>query len=131
MIIISNIYVINTGSLLHMINISWCSKNSQHYMLPHPNVDKISINNYKQEILPTFMLENCVYVTRSLNWVYVELISNIQCYIYKKKTQFHKKYQGTLPTVMFVYLVNIYSFDAWGIYVLYSRHYISVFTIFY
>ena len=68
-----------TGSLLQQINISLCRENSQNYMLAHTDFNKISIDNYKQESLPIFMLEDCVYVTCSLNPLYVEVIANIQC----------------------------------------------------
>ena len=33
-------------------------------MLDHPDFNNISIENYKQEILPTFVLTGGVYVTR-------------------------------------------------------------------
>ena len=48
-------------------------------MLAHPDFNKISIDNYGLEIFPKFTLSGCVYVTRSLNWLYVELIAKIQC----------------------------------------------------
>ena len=47
-------------------------------MLAHPNFNNISIDNYKQEIFCTFSLGCGVYVTFSLNLVYVEVIANIQ-----------------------------------------------------
>ena len=67
MIKVAEIYVITSGSLLHQINISWCRGNSQHSMLAHPDSNKFSIDNYKREIFPKFMLEDCVYATRSLS----------------------------------------------------------------
>ena len=36
-------------------------------MSDYPDFNKISIDSYKWEILPTFMLEYGIYVTRSLN----------------------------------------------------------------
>ena len=79
MIKIDNICVIITESLLHLINIRWCRKNSQHYMLGHPNFNNISIENYRWEIFPKFMSADGVYVILSLNWLYAEVISSIQC----------------------------------------------------
>ena len=47
-------------------------------MLAHPNFNYISIETYKQEILPTFMTYDCVYRTFSFNGVNVEVVANIQ-----------------------------------------------------
>ena len=63
----SNIYVSTTGSLLQQINISWCRKSNQNYMLTHPDFRKNSIDDYKKANLRTFMLVDCIYATRSLN----------------------------------------------------------------
>ena len=43
-------------------------------MLDNTDINKISIENYKREILPTRMLELCVFVTSLLTIVYVEVI---------------------------------------------------------
>ena len=51
----------------------------QHYMSYHPDLNQILIDNYKRERFLTCMLVDCVYVTRSLNWVYGEVIDNIKC----------------------------------------------------
>ena len=37
------------------------------------------------------MLALRVYVTCSLNWVYLEVIANIKCYLFTRKTQFYGK----------------------------------------
>ena len=75
-------------------------------MLYNPYDNNISIDNYKQEIFMTFMLALHLYVTHSLNFVYVEVIANIQCYLSTRETQFNKKKerQGILPTNMLEYL---------------------------
>ena len=82
MIKISNIYVSNTEYLIQQINMFWCRKNRQHYMLAHPDSNNISIDSYEWERLPTTMLADFVYVTRLLNLIYVEVIANFQCYLY-------------------------------------------------
>ena len=89
MIKIANIYVRTTGYILQMIYICWCMENSQHYMLSNPDFNNIPIDHYKWEIFTTFMLSCGIYVTRSLNWLYVEVIANIWCYLYTRKTDFH------------------------------------------
>ena len=43
MIKIANIYVSTTGYLLQQINMSWCRKNSQHYISDHTNLKKIQL----------------------------------------------------------------------------------------
>ena len=48
-------------------------------MLTNPDYNKISIDNYKQEIFLEFMLALYLYVTTSLIMLYLEVISNIQC----------------------------------------------------
>ena len=79
MIKIVDVYVRTTVSLLQHIDISWCGKNSQHYITAHTDLNKFLIDNYKREIFLTFMLEYCVYVTCSFNYLYLEVIANIQC----------------------------------------------------
>ena len=79
MIQIADIYVSTTGYLLHMINIRQYRLNSQHYLLAHHDSNRISIDNYKRNIFPTFMLADGVYNTRSLNLLYMEVLVNIQC----------------------------------------------------
>ena len=48
-------------------------------MLAHTDNKTNSINNYKNEILPKHLLVDGVYITRTLNILYVEEIANIQC----------------------------------------------------
>ena len=64
-----NIYDIDvstTGCLLPQNN-SRCNIYIQHDMSDRPDFNNISIDNYKQEILPTLILELHVYVTHLLN----------------------------------------------------------------
>ena len=71
MINIAEIYVRTTVSLLQQIHICCYRENIKYYMLAHPDFNNISIDTYKQEILSTFLLANGVYITCSLNQVYV------------------------------------------------------------
>ena len=48
-------------------------------MLYHPDFNDVSIDTYRLEIFPTFMLSDGVYITCSLNWENLEVIANIQC----------------------------------------------------
>ena len=75
----SDIYVGITLSILHLIYISRGSKNSQQSMLDNPDKNNISIENYYQEILQTFILLFYVYFPNSSTIVYLETIANIQC----------------------------------------------------
>ena len=87
----SNVYVSITGYLLQQINIHQCKEKSQHYMLAHPDFNKISTDTYKQEIFLTFMLSGVTYITCPLNPVKVEVIANIQCFLPTRKVLLHKK----------------------------------------
>ena len=87
---ISYIHVSTTGSLLQLIYIRRCGENIQNYMSANPDYKNISIYNYKQEILLTFILALHLYVTNAVTRLYVEVISKIQCYIFTKKTHFYK-----------------------------------------
>ena len=65
-----NVYEIcvsTTGYPIQMIYIFQCKGNSQHSMSYNPDFSNISMENYKREILPTFMLALRLYVIRSLN----------------------------------------------------------------
>ena len=62
-----DIYVSTTGYLTQMIYICRCRENSQHYMSDNPYLNHISMDNYKQEIFPTFVLELLFYNICSLN----------------------------------------------------------------
>ena len=78
MIKIANIYINITGYLLQLIHFHRCRENIQHSMFDHPDFDNIPIGKYKLEIFTTFMLSDGAYITCSFNWVYVEVIANIQ-----------------------------------------------------
>ena len=93
-----------TWSVLQLINIQWCSMNSQHSNLSNPYYKYLSIDNYKQDILPTFMLSLCVFFTGSLNSQHSIFDSH------KEKTVLGKKRcQGISPRNMLASWVNIYS----------------------
>ena len=47
-------------------------------MLDYPKYNKSLIEKHQQEILQTFVLELCVFITHSLNIVYIEVTDNIQ-----------------------------------------------------
>ena len=74
---ISVIYVSIAGYRFHSINIRQQRINSQHCVLACPVLHNISIDTYKQKILPTIMLADSVYITCPLNWVKVEELSKI------------------------------------------------------
>ena len=57
----SDIYVSITVSLLLLIYMNCARKNSQHSMLANHGYKNNSIGKYYREILPTFMLELCVF----------------------------------------------------------------------
>ena len=78
MIKIYEIYVSTTGSQLQIIYICWFRENIQHSMLDNHNYNNLSIENYKREILPTFMLALHVYFTHSLTLVYLKVIVDNQ-----------------------------------------------------
>ena len=128
---ISDIYVIITGYLLQEIILHWWRINSQQYMLDHPVFHDIPIGTYKQKVLKTFMLEYGVYITLSLNWVKVEEISNIQCYLSTRKLFTKNILQGILSTFMLEYLLILNSSGFWCTYGRYSPHYMSDFPLLY
>ena len=76
---VSDIYIITTGFLPPQINIHQGRENIQNYMFDFTDYNNISMDSYKQEMFTTFMLEDCVFITCSLNLANVEVISNIQC----------------------------------------------------
>ena len=59
---VTDSYVSTSGSLLQMIYFSRYMESIQHYTLDNPFYNQISIENYKQEILTTFMLELLLYL---------------------------------------------------------------------
>ena len=74
-----HIYVNTSWSLRPLINICRWNKKGQRSMIANPGNSKILIDNYKWEILMSFKLSFYLFVTSSLNLVYVEVLSNIQC----------------------------------------------------
>ena len=131
MIKIYDIYVKNTGSILLLIDIHWCSGNSQHSMVSHVYCSNMTIEDYKWKILLTFMLALHAFVTSSFTLLYGEVIAKIQCYISTNKTQFYKTNPRNIANIFFAYLVHLYSFGAWCIYQRYSRNDMSSFPILY
>ena len=91
MIKISNIYVSITVSLFNYIYIyiCWGIKHIQHSMLAHPEYNNISINNYYQVILQTFMLAEWLFIACSLNTFYPEVITNFQSHICTINSQYY------------------------------------------
>ena len=129
---VAKMYVSTIGHLLQIIYFRWCRENSQNYMLAHPNFNHSSMENYKREIFPTFMLALLLYVIHSLNWLYTEVIANIQCYIPTRKYRLTENVMPIkCPTFMWASLLNIYSFGTWCIYEWYRRHHMYNFTILY
>ena len=63
---IAEIYVSITGYLLQFININLSKINSQRVMLAHSLFCDIPIDTYKQEMFPTFILRDVVYITYPL-----------------------------------------------------------------
>ena len=56
MIKVAEIYVSTTFSLLQLVFLFWFMMNSQNSMSANHKFNNISIENYKQEIFPTFLL---------------------------------------------------------------------------
>ena len=79
MIKISDIYVFIAMSLLQFIYTNYDRKNTQHSMLANTINKNIFNYNCYQEILHTFMLSLCVFITGLLTLVYLEVIANTQC----------------------------------------------------
>ena len=70
-ILIFNVYGSTTWSLFQQMNIFVRINNSQHPMLDHPDFINNAIEKCKKEIFPSYMLEYGVYITHSLNFIYV------------------------------------------------------------
>ena len=104
-------YVSINAYLLHLTYICWGRQNFHHSMLANSGYNNISIENYNQEIMNIFMLSLRLYVTSSLALVYLEIISNIQCYISQgRQILQNNKCKGMLPTNMLAYVVNLNRF---------------------
>ena len=71
---VAGIYASTTGYLLTMIYFCWCGKYRQYSITANPDFNNISIENYKQNKFPTFMLSLYLYVISSLNWLYLHII---------------------------------------------------------
>ena len=87
---VSDIHVKTTECLLQLIYILRWKENCQHSMSANPDYVKISIENYKQEIFPTFMFALCIYVICSLNQLYLEVIFNINVSFSQGKNHFYE-----------------------------------------
>ena len=75
---VADIYVRTTGYLLPIIHFLQCRKNSQHSMSANTDFNNISMDKYKQEIFPTFVLALQLYVIPSFTLLYLEVISSIK-----------------------------------------------------
>ena len=84
-----DIYVSITVCLHQVVHISWVGQNSKYSMLSNNYYNTVSVDNYYQYIFQIFMLAICVFIIRSLTLVYFELIANIQCYIFTRKTKLY------------------------------------------
>ena len=75
-------------------------------MWVNPDYKNASIDKYNLEILRTFMWALNAHVTISLTLVYIEVLSNIQRYIFTRTIPFlqKNKCQGIRPKNMLPYL---------------------------
>ena len=102
-----------TGYLLQQINIHRFWNNKQQYMLYHPNFNNAKINTCQKQRLPSFLLENSLYITSALNLIVCgNNIHNTIINFHKVNTVSRKKCQITSPAFMLASLVNFYSFGA-------------------
>ena len=85
MIKISEIYVSTTVSLLNMIYFCHNKENIQHSMWDHSYFKTNSMETTNEKYWQNFILSQCVFVTSIFTLVYLEVIANIQCYIYTSK----------------------------------------------
>ena len=69
-------------------------------MLANPYYKKITVVNYYQEILQSFLLSSCEFVTILLTLVYLKWTANTQnVSFYKEKFVLLKnKFQGIMPS---------------------------------
>ena len=118
----SNIYVMIAGYIFQGIYIHPKRINSQHFMVVFPLSQKFQLTHTKNERFLEFMLEDRVYTICPLDWVKVEIIANIQCYIYARKIHFTKKTQGIFPIFLLESLVILYSFGSWCMDGIYNQH---------
>ena len=86
-------------------------------MLSNPDYNNIYIYNYYRVILQMFMLALCVFVTGSLTLLYMEVIANIQCYIFKSKSAIlpNNKSQVILKKTILKYLVHLKNLSLFNI----------------
>ena len=113
MIEIFDIYVSITIYLLQYIYIILGWKNIQHSMLANPDYNKISIENYYQEIFQIFMLALCLYITCSLT-IFLSGSNNQppMSYLHKEfNVLLNKKHQRIFPTTILASLKTLVIFD--------------------
>ena len=111
MIEIFDIYVSITIYLLQYIYIILGWKNIQHSMLANPDYNKISIENYYQEIFQIFMLALCLYITCSLT-IFLSGSNNQppMSYLHKEfNVLLNKKHQRIFPTTILASLKTLVS----------------------
>ena len=83
--------------LFQGLNIRWWRIDSQHFILAHTFSNNISIETHTKDWLKTFMLAYGFYMNCPLNWVNMEEIVNILCYLSTRVTLiyneiFYKEY---------------------------------------
>ena len=91
MVKIANIYFIIYGYLLHEINTHSWRGNIQHYMLAHLVLVILLIYTYQQVRFLTYMLSDGVYIIRTLDWVWMEVLANNKFCLSTSKTLLHEQ----------------------------------------
>ena len=83
-------------------------------MLARTVFHNISIGTCKQEIFPIFIIAYGVYITRLLNCLKEEEMTNIQCFISKSNTPLQETnyLQGICSKHLLEYLIIIKSFGS-------------------
>ena len=77
-------------------------ENIQHYMSSHPDFNNISIDDSKRYIFMTLMISDGLYIIQSLNQLNMEVISNIQCYFFKRKKYNKKEVPGNISNIYII-----------------------------
>ena len=65
-----------------------------------------TLTTYKRARLTIFMLADNLFITCSLNWLKLEVISNIQCYVFIWITLLHRTFCEILPTYILASLLH-------------------------
>ena len=94
--------------LLYLCWVMYVGKKNQHFMLDHALRKKIFIHKFDLQLFPRTMLALWLFFIHSITMVYLELIADIICYLYKmirvfKYIRYCKK---IFPTNMLSYIVT-------------------------